>query len=157
MNWQNTVNKAWSSARVRQWVCAAVVSRRNIRVNSDDTMTQLRGAWQMFELIRQYYPLKARELRRQYGYSRFYDLYLQWRKFEMSPDECIDHITSELSNAGMTMQIVNVHDPRPEWMRHTIGAYKTICKIITDLDTDPEIIEWARAGVEIMDRKGIGR
>ena len=116
-NWQAVADAAWQSAHSNQWLTALIVSKRGIRVDgvSDDTMTQLRGAWRMYEFVRQYQPARARELRRQYGYSRWYELYLMWKRYEFSADDCIDHLTSDLSNIAMAMQCVSVHDSRPEW------------------------------------------
>ena len=55
MNWQLRADSNWSSSRARQWVVACIVSKRSVRVTteSEDTMTQLRGAYLMFEFIRQ--------------------------------------------------------------------------------------------------------
>ena len=111
MNWQQAADRRWSSGRAMQWAVAAIVSRRHIRVTTetDDTMTQLRGAYRMLEFIREYYPAKARELRKRYGYSRFYDLYKEWQRFELAPDICIEHLESDLSNAAMVMPVSYTH------------------------------------------------
>jgi hypothetical protein len=156
MNWSRVAENNWTSARVKQWVCAAVVSRRGIRLETDDTMTKLRGAWAMLDFIRQYYPVEARQLRKEYGYSRFYDLYKEWCRYEFAPDICIDHLRSDLSNAGMVMQIEDVHDPRPEWERKGYGMYKTIGKFVEVSYDAPEwFTTWAKETRELFERNGI--
>ena len=158
MNWQNAVDRRWSSGRALKWACAAIVSKRNVRVNSEseDTMTQLRGAYRMLEFIRQYYPAKARELRKRYGYSRFYDLYKEWCRFELAPDICIEHLESDLSNAAMVMQVQDAHDPRPEWMRGAQMIYNKVVKL-TEVSYDGEewFTDWAKSTRDLFREKGI--
>jgi len=158
MNWQNALDRRWSSGRARQWACAAIVSRKGIRVTteSDDTMTQLRGAYRMLEFIRQYYPAKARELRKRYGYSRFYDLYKKWQRFELAPDICIEHLESDLSNAAMVMQVVDAHDPLPEWRRNAQTIYNKVVKL-TEVSYDGEqwFTDWAKSTRDLFREKGI--
>ena len=158
MNWQNALDRRWSSGRARQWACAAIVSRKGIRVTteSDDTMTQLRGAYRMLEFIRQYYPAKARKLRKRYGYSRFYDLYKEWQRFELAPDICIEHLESDLSNAAMVMQVQDVHDPRPEWMRGAQMIYNKVSKIVeVSYDGEQWFTDWAKSTRDLFREKGI--
>ena len=158
MNWQQAADRRWSSSRARQWACAAIVSRKGIRVNSEseDTMTQLRGAYRMLEFIRQYYPAKARELRKRYGYSRFYDLYKEWSRYELAPDICIEHLESDLSNAAMVMQVQDVHDPRPEWMRNAFTIYGKISKLVqVSYDSPDWFRSWASDTEKLFKEKGI--
>jgi hypothetical protein len=158
MNWSRVAENNWTDARVKQWVCAAVVSRRCTRVNSvsEDTMTQLRGAWSMYTFIRAYHPARARAARSQYGYSRFYELYLQWRQFEFAADICLDHLESDLSNAGMVMQIRDVHDPRDEWERKSYGIYKSLIKFSQVAYGAPIWFQvWAKETRELFEANGI--
>ena len=158
MNWQLHADRSWSSSRARQWVVACIVSKRSVRVTteSEDTMTQLRGAYLMFEFIRHYYPAKARELRKRYGYSRFYDLYKEWRRFELAPDICIEHLESDLSNAGMVMQVQDIHDPREEWERRAGGWYKSFDKFARVAYGAPEwFTDWVRDSRDLFREKGI--
>ena len=158
MNWQARADRSWSSSRTRQWVAACIVSKRSIRVTteSDDTMTQLRGAYRMLEFIRQYYPAKARELRKRYGYSRFYDLYKEWQRFELAPDICIEHLESDLSNAAMVMQVQDVHDPLPEWQRKAGGWYKSFDKLAHVAYGAPEwFVDWVKDSRDLFREKGI--
>ena len=158
MNWQTALDRRWSSGRSYQWACAAIVSRKGIRVTteSDDTMTQLRGAYRMLEFIRQYYPVKARELRKRYGYSRFYELYKEWCRFEFAPDICIEHLESDLSNAAMVMQVQDVHDPRPEWMRGAQMIYNKVSKIVeVSYDGEQWFTDWAKSTRDLFREKGI--
>ena len=158
MNWQTALDRRWSSGRALKWACAAIVSKRNVRVNSEseDTMTQLRGAYRMLEFIRQYYPAKARELRKRYGYSRFYDLYKEWQRFELAPDICIEHLESDLSNAAMVMQVQDVHDPRPEWMRGAQMIYNKVSKIVeVSYDGEQWFTDWAKSTRDLFREKGI--
>ena len=158
MNWQNALDRRWSSGRSYQWACAAIVSKRNVRVNSEseDTMTQLRGAYRMLEFIRQYYPAKARELRKNYGYSRFYDLYKEWNRFELAPDICIEHLESNLSNAAMVMQVVDAHDPRPEWYRGAQAIYNKVNKFVeVSYDSEQWFADWAKSTRDLFREKGI--
>ena len=158
MNWQTALDRRWSSGRARQWACAAIVTRKSIRVTSEseDTMTQLRGAYRMLEFIREYYPAKARELRKRYGYSRFYDLYKEWTRYELAPDICIEHLESDLSNAAMVMQVVDAHDTRPEWMRNAQTIYNKVTKI-TEVSYDGEawFTDWAKSTRDLFREKGI--
>ena len=158
MNWQLRADSNWSSSRARQWVVACIVSKRSVRVTteSEDTMTQLRGAYLMFEFIRHYYPAKARELRKRYGYSRFYDLYKEWRRFELAPDICIEHLESDLSNAGMVMQVQDIHDPREEWERRAGGWYKSFDKFAHVAYGAPEwFTDWVRDSRDLFRENGI--
>ena len=158
MNWQLRADSNWSSSRARQWVVACIVSKRSVRVTteSEDTMTQLRGAYLMFEFIRHYYPAKARELRKRYGYSRFYDLYKEWRRFELAPDICIEHLESNLSNAGMVMQVQDIHDPREEWERRAGGWYKSFDKFAHVAYGAPEwFTDWVRDSRDLFRENGI--
>ena len=156
MNWQNKADANWTNARAKQWLVAMIVTERAVRVGSDDTMTQLRGAWYMYRFIRQYYPAKARELRKRYGYSRFYDLYKEWQRFELAPDICIEHLESDLSNAAMVMQVQDVHDPRPEWMRGAQMIYNKVVKL-TEVSYDGEawFTDWAKSTRDLFREKGI--
>ena len=156
MNWQNKADANWTNARVKQWLVAMIVTERAVRVGSDDTMTQLRGAWYMYRFIRQYYPAKARELRKRYGYSRFYDLYKEWQRFELAPDICIEHLESDLSNAAMVMQVQDVHDPRPEWMRGAQMIYNKVSKIVeVSYDGEQWFTDWAKSTRDLFREKGI--
>jgi hypothetical protein len=119
-------------------------------------MTKLRGAWIMLNFIRDYCPTEARQLRKDYGYSRFYDLYKEWCRYEFAPDICIDHLRSDLSNVAMVMQIEDVHDPRPEWERKGYGMYKTIGKFVEVAYDAPEwFLTWARDSKKLFERNGI--
>jgi len=156
MNWQNKADANWTNARVKQWLVAMIVTERAVRVGSDDTMTQLRGAWYMYRFIRQYYPAKARELRKRYGYSRFYDLYKEWQRFELAPDICIEHLESDLSNAAMVMQVQDVHDPRPEWMRGAQMIYNKVSKIVeVSYGGEQWFTDWAKSTRDLFREKGI--
>ena len=158
MNWQQAADRRWTSSRARQWAVAAIVSKRNVRVNSEseDTMTQLRGAYRMLEFIRQYYPAKARELRKRYGYSRFYDLYKEWQRFELAPDICIEHLESDLSNAAMVMQVQDIHDPRPEWMRGAQAIYNKVNKFVeVSYYGEAWFTDWAKSTRDLFREKGI--
>jgi hypothetical protein len=158
MNWSRVAEKNWTDARVKQWVCAAVVSRRCTRVNSvsEDTMTQLRGAWSMYTFIRAYHPARARAARSQYGYSRFYEVYKKWNSYEFSPDECIEYLESELSNEAMACQIVDIHDSRDEWERKSYGIYRTVAKFTDVAFGAPAwFTAWAKETRELFERNGI--
>lgn len=156
MNWQAVANTNWTNARAKQWVTACVVVERGIRVGSDDTMTQLRGAWYMYRFIRHYYPQKVRELRKRYGYSRFYDLYKEWQRFELAPDICIEHLESDLSNAAMVMQVQDAHDPLPEWQRKAGGWYKSFDKLARVAYGAPEwFTDWVKDSRDLFREKGI--
>jgi hypothetical protein len=159
MNWSRLAEDNWTSARVKQWTVAAIIS---IRLKSgvcgigDDTMTKLRGAWQMYQFIRQYRPAQARQLRKAYGYSRFYDLYKEWSRYEFDADTCIEHLTSDLSNAAMVMQIVDTCDPREEWERNAAAVYKRVFKLAAVNYGAPEwFCNWARDTKDIFERNGI--
>jgi hypothetical protein len=151
-NWTKIAETAWTKAQSKQWLCALIVYKKGIRVNSDDTMTQLRGAWRLYEFIREYYPARARELRQEYGYSRFYELYTEWKKYEFSADVCIDHLTSDLSNRAMVLQAQDVHDPLPEWRR----KFDSMCKygdvIFTSYDAPEDVRAWAGEGKRLMEK-----
>jgi hypothetical protein len=158
MNWSRVAENNWTSARVKQWVCAAVVSRRHIRLGSesDDTLTKLRGAYFLYFLIRNHYPAKARELRKAYGYSRFYEVYKKWNSYEFSPDECIEYLESDLSNDAMAMQIVDIHDGRDEWERKSYGIYRTVAKFTDVAFGAPEwFTNWAKDTRELFEANGI--
>ena len=110
----------------------------------------------MYRFIRQYYPAKARELRKRYGYSRFYDLYKEWQRFELAPDICIEHLESDLSNAAMVMQVKDVHDPRPEWLRGARMIYNKVSKIVeVSYDGEQWFTDWAKSTRDLFREKGI--
>ena len=156
--WQVLAQKNWTSARAKQWLVAMLVCERDIRLKteSDDTLTKLRGAWQMYVFIRTYRPVQARRLRAAYGYSRFYEVYKKWMLYEMSPDECIEYIECDLSNTAMAMQIEDIHDSREEWERKSFGIYKTITKFTHVAYGAPEwFCDWAKKTRELFERNGI--
>lgn len=158
MKWQQAADNNWTSARAKQWLVAMIISWKNIRVDScsDDTMTQLRGAWYMYRFIRQYYPAKARELRKRYGYSRFYELYKEWCRFEIAPDICIEHLESDLSNAAMVEQVKDIHDPREEWERRAGGWYKSFDKFAHVAYGAPQwFTDWVRDSRDLFRENGI--
>jgi hypothetical protein len=156
MNYQRLAERSWTTARVRQWVTAAIVSKKSIRLETDDIMTKLRGAWIMFDFIRDYCPAEARQLRKDYGYSRFYDLYKEWRRYEFAPDICIEHLRSDLSNAGMVMQIVDTCDPRPEWERNAVTIYGKVTKLVqVSYDSPQWFKDWASETEKLFKERGI--
>jgi hypothetical protein len=156
MNWQRLADTNWTNARVKQWTVAAMLSKRSIRLRSIHTETKLKGAWIMFEFIRHYYPAKARELRKGYGYSRFYDLYKEWIRYELAPDICIEHIESDLSNAAMVMQVVDAHDQRSEWERNAVTIYGKVSKLVQVSYDAPEWFrDWASETEKLFKEKGI--
>jgi len=158
MNWQNKAEANWTSAQAKQWLVAMITTLKRIRVNSvsQDTETQLRGAWYMYTFIRYYDPRKARELRKRYGYSRFYDLYKEWQRFELAPDICIEHLESDLSNAAMVMQVQDVHDPREEWERNAFTIYGKVSKLVQVAYNAPDwFYEWAMATDKLFKEKGV--
>ena len=160
MNYQHLAERSWTTARVRQWVTAAIVSRRGVDLSrvdfGKDTATKLRGAWQMYVFIRTYRPVQARRLRAAYGYSRFYEVYKKWMLYEMSPDECIEYIECDLSNTAMAMQIEDIHDSREEWERKSFGIYKTVAKFTDVAYGAPEwFCDWAKETRELFERNGI--
>jgi len=158
MNWSAFAERNWTSSHAKQWAAAMVVSKKHIRVNSvsDDTATQLRGAWLMWDFLRHWDAAKARELRRQYGYSRFYELFLQFHKFEMSPDVCVEYLESDLSNTAMTMQIIDHHDQREEWERNAITIYGKVTKLARVAYGAPEwFVEWVKDTERLFKEQGI--
>ena len=158
MNWQNKAEANWTNAQAKQWLVAMIITLKRIRVNSvsQDTETQLRGAWYMYTFIRYYDPRKARELRKRYGYSRFYDLYKEWQRFELAPDICIEHLESDLSNAAMVMQVVDAHDTRPEWMRGAQAIYNKVNKFVeVSYDGEQWFTDWAKSTRDLFREKGI--
>jgi hypothetical protein len=168
MNWTRIGRTAWNDSvndlrmmRRHEWLTAMICAKKTAAWRdigmSENIADKLRAGWAIFEALRKYDPCKARELRSRYSYRRFVDMGAGWVKYEFEAAAAIDHMESELSNGAMVMAIRSAHDLHPEWYWHAQGAYKTIDKLITDLDTDPEIITWAKQGVEIMKRKGIAQ
>lgn len=158
MNYQAIAQNSWTSAQAKQWMAACIITRRNVRVSSvsSDTATQLRGAWLMFSFLRQWDTCKARELRKRYGYSRFYELFLQWHRYEMPPADCVEYLESGLSNEAMKMQIIDMHDSREEWERNAVTIYSKVSKLVRVAYRAPEwFTEWARETEELFKRNGV--
>ena len=135
MNWQARADTVWSNAiagedaaRRNQWAAAMILVKRSRHAAeiSEDTSTKLRAAWAMYIFIRAYSPAKARSLRARHGYRRFYELFTLWRLWEFDAEACIDHIESDLSTRAMAMQVRDVHDPRPEWVRKLTGVLRWV-------------------------------
>jgi hypothetical protein len=160
MNWQRLADTNWTNARVKQWTVAAMVYNRldlsRVKFVGKDTATKLRGAWIMLTFLRQYEPAKARQLRHEYGYSRFYEVYKKWQAYEMSPDECIEYIESDLSNTAMACQIEDMHDPKPEWERNAFTIYGKVTKLVQVSYDAPEWFrDWASETERLFKEKGI--
>jgi hypothetical protein len=138
----------------REWLVAMVLAkfRHEADFVSPDTATKLRGAWAIYETLRHHSPSKARELRGKYGYRRFLEMGALWLRYEFSAEDAIDHMESELSTAAMKMQIIDAHDEAPEWKRKAGGILKYCGIIATSYDAPAEWREWARRGMELMQK-----
>jgi hypothetical protein len=166
MNWSKLADESWTNAQTdyhtamrREWLVAMILAKktatwRNLQIEQD-TRDKLVAGWAIYAAIRAQDARSARELRNRYNYRRFMEMGRLWVQWEFTVEQAIDHLKSELSTRAMVMQIIGAHDPRPEWFRHSVGAYHTISKLITDLDTDAEIIAWAKQGKKLFERKGI--
>ena len=165
MNWSRLADTSWTDAQTdyhtamrREWLVAMILAKadtcRELQINQD-TRDNLVAGWAIYTAIRAQDARSARELRSKYNYRRFMEMGRLWVRWEFTVEQAIDHLKSELSTRAMVMQIIGAHDPRPEWFRHSVGAYHTISKLITDLDTDAEIVAWAKQGKELFERHGI--
>ena len=160
MNWNTALSDSWRRAedskhraKRQEWLCAMILAKK-IRPGADiisqDTATKLRGAWAIYETLRHYDAKKARELRNKYGYRRFLEMGALWMQYEFSADAAIDHLESELSNGAMKMQIIDAHDPLPEWRRKCYGMLKTGEKLVSSYDMPDDFKGWVKQGNELM-------
>ena len=108
-----------------------------------DTAEQLAKAWKMYRYCKTSEQAAdrqlARELRKRYGYTRFFRLYELWRVYEFSPSVAVDYLDHGGGNVAMAAFVENVENPLPEWRRRAVTIYKNVNKLTTDLDVPPSL------------------
>ena len=163
MNWSKVAKTAWQQSqndfymmRRHEWLTAMICAKKTAAWRdagiSENIADKLRGGWAIYETLRNHNPIKARELRQKYSYRRFLDMGIGWIKYEFEPAQAIDHLESELSNAAMTMQIIDAHDPRPEWYRRAQGMIKQSEVIFTSYDAPEEFKQLVKPVREYLER-----
>ena len=167
MNWTQVARTAWNNSindlhmmRRHEWLTAMICAKntaawREIGM-SENIADKLRAGWAIFEALRQYNPCKARELRNRYSYRRFVDMGAGWVKYEFEAAAAIDHMESELSNAAMVMQIIDAHDPKPEWQRNAYTIYGKVSKLVqVSYDSPQWFRDWAGYTERLFKERGI--
>jgi len=140
---QSEVNKKHS--RLNEWATAFAASKIVGRYDggtakfsascgiSDDTTERLAAAWIIYTRLAHTDALRARKNRKSHGYMRFLTLGSLWRRYENFDDQqAFEYLESGLSNAAMEQQIIDIHDPLPEWHRKGISLYAQLEKWTTD-------------------------
>jgi hypothetical protein len=161
-DWKRKAERAWQAAddgrittRRNEWLTALILANR-LRLKADsvseDTATKLRAAWAIFTALRHHDAIKARELRSRYGYRRFVEMGALWIRYEFAPAQAVDHLESDLSNTAMTMQIIDCHDPRPEWYRKAQGMIKQSEVIFTSYDAPDDFKKLIKPVREYLER-----
>lgn len=155
------------SERRNRWICAAgawkVVGKRNggtmalaleLGMPEPDTVENLAKAWRMYRYIRRADTetdrRRARQLIREYGYTRFFELYNLWTVYEFSPDVAIGYLEHSGGNRAMAAFVEDVEHPLPEWHRRAQTVYKNVFKLTTDLDVPPAVRQWALDGEKLL-------
>jgi hypothetical protein len=162
--WANKAGAAWSGAQTdrhnamrREWLVALILSRKSSTWRTIDGMTEkiadkLRAGWVIYAAIRHHNAPRARELRNTYGYRRFMEMGALWVRYEFETEQAIDHLTSDLSTTAMTMQIIDAHDPRPEWFRRAQGMVKQSEVIFTSYDAPEDFKALIKPVLEYLNR-----
>jgi len=142
--------------RRHEWLTAMICAKKTAAWRdaeiSENIADKLRGGWAIYEALRKHDPAKARELRQKYSYRRFLDMGIGWTRYEFDPAQAIDHLESDLSNSAMTMQIIDAHDPRPEWLRKAQGMVKQSQVIFTSLDAPDEFKALIKPVMDYLER-----
>lgn len=151
--WKQTETN-YQHARLNEWVTAYAASKvvgtytngtKQLSARcgtSEDTIERLAAAWVIFARLRHTDALRARKNRQTHGYMRFLTLGALWRRYENFDDQqAFEYLESGLSNAAMEAQIIDMHDPLPEWHRKGVALYGTLTKWITDASLPDDIRE----------------
>ena len=163
MNWSRLADTSWTDAQTdyhtamrREWLVAMILAKktatwRDLAIEQD-LRDKLVAGWVIYTAIRAQDARTARFLRRQYGYRRFMEMGRLWTRWEFTVDDAIDHMQSDLSTRAMVMQIIDAHDPRPEWRRKAEGIYKWAVVISSSFDAPEDVRKWAAEGRRLMER-----
>ena len=107
------------------------------------TVHNLAKAEMLYLYLYEWDPRKAILARAIYSYIRFEAVWRKHARYELSPADCLEFLNSGLSNDAMEMQIEDIHDPAPEWMRKITGKKfnETMEKLAHPVDENqPEFV-----------------
>ncbi len=152
-HWTDRARSAWTqsladrqSAMRREWLVALILARKSSAWREigvpEKVADKLRAGWAIYNTLRHYDARKARELRNKYSYRRFMEMGALWVRYEFSPEQAVDHMESDLTISGMTMQIIDVHDPTPEWLRKARSTSKA-WDVVATSDAPEEWVQLA--------------
>ena len=164
--------KSWSAAnndkdseRKHRWNCAAqafhIVGKREglterlakLLAITHTAVEQMAGGYAIFAALYKLDPRRAWKARRQYSYHRFFSVGELWVKYEFERSLLWDYLESDLDTAKVKLEIVNRHDPRPEWHRRGIHILPTLLKFRDDFEAaPPRIRKLAAELAEEMER-----
>lgn len=117
-----------------------------------DTVERLARAYKYFLKLYEVDPKRAKQARRNYGYSRFAVMWDNWLAYEFDVTEKgFEYLEMGIGNLALSLFIQDVEDDVPEWKRRSTGMYKSARKLLDDLDVPAPLREAARAYVKEYD------
>lgn len=125
----------------RTQIIADAILRANNTINPlhgnheapTDTVEKLARAYKYFLKLYCVDPKRARQARRNYGYSRFALMWDNWLVYEFNIEEKgFEYLEAELSNQALDLFIDGVENNTPEWKRRSTGMYRSAGKLLSD-------------------------
>jgi len=118
-----------------------------------DTVERLARAYKYFIKLYEVDPKRAKQARRNYGYSRFAIMWDNWLNYEFDINEKgFEYLELGMSNLALSLFIENVEDAVPEWKRRSTGMYKSARKLLDDLDVPAPLRDAAGVYVKEYDK-----
>ena len=118
-----------------------------------DTVERLARAYKYFLKLYEVDPKRAKQARRNYGYSRFAIMWDNWLNYEFDINEKgFEYLELGMSNLALSLFIENVEDSVPEWKRRSTGMYKSARKLLDDLDVPAPLRDAAGVYVQEYDK-----
>ena len=118
-----------------------------------DTVERLARAYKYFIKLYEVDPKRAKQARRNYGYSRFAIMWDNWLNYEFDISEKgFEYLELGMGNLALSLFIENVEDAVPEWKRRSTGMYKSARKLLDDLDVPAPLRDAAGVYVKEYDK-----
>jgi hypothetical protein len=145
----------------RTQIIADAILRANNTINPlhgnyeapTDTVEKLARAYKYFLKLYCVDPKRARQVRRDYGYSRFALMWDNWLSYEFDiAEKGFEYLEAELSNQALNLFVEDVEDNVPKWKRTSTSMYRNAVKLLEDADAAPNLRRVAEECIKEYDK-----
>lgn len=118
-----------------------------------DTVEKLSRAYKYFLKLYCVDPKRARQARRDYGYSRFALMWDNWLNYEFDiAEKGFEYLELDLSNQALNLFVEDVEESAPKWKRVSTSMYRSAVKLLEDNDAAPNLRRVAEECIREYDK-----